>query len=107
MFPTEILPLVEFSTESDIDDAEAERLLMAPPKSNAVHLDPFTDQMIHEELPDILPMTLDRDSLRAIDPATVLLAKWPKPLRTRFYRNLLPELQITICPECFMVGTVI
>lgn len=102
-FLLEILPLVEFSHETDIDDAEAERLLMAPPKSNAVHLDPFTDTMVHEDLPDILPMTLDRDSLRAIDPTTVLFVKWPPPLRTKYYRNLLPELQISICPECLMV----
>lgn len=102
-FFLEILPLVEFSPETDIDDAEAERLVMAPPKSNAVHLDPFTDTMVHEDLPDILPMTLDRDSLRAIDPTTVLVAKWPPPLRTKYYRNLLPELQISICPECLMV----
>lgn len=78
-------------------------MLMAPPKSNAVHLDPFTDTMVHEDLPDILPMTLDRDSLRAIDPTTVLVVKWPSPLRTKYYRNLLPELQISICPECLMV----
>lgn len=103
-FLVEILPLVAFYPESDIGEAEAERLLMAPTKSNAIHLDPFTDTMIHEDMPDTLPMTLDRESLRAIDPSTVLIVKWRTPLRTKYYRNLLPDLQISICPECLQVS---
>ena len=99
----EILPLVEFYPESDISDQEAERLLTAPPKSDTLSVDPFVDTIIHEEMSDTLPMTLDRDVLRAIDPTTVLIAHWPKPLKTKYYRNLLPELQISICPECLQV----
>jgi intraflagellar transport protein 122 len=48
----------------------------------------------------LLPTSLDRDGLRAVDPRSVILVKWPPPLKTKFYRNLLPELQISICPEC-------
>lgn len=103
MFLVEILPLVEFYPETDISGAEAERLLMAPPKANELHSDPFTDTMVHEDVADAMPMTLDRDSLRAVDPNAVLIVKWPKPLRTKYYRNLLPDLQITVCPECFQV----
>lgn len=101
--PTEILPLVEFYPESDINESEVERLLMAPPKPNMGHSDPFADTMIHEDITDALPLTLDRDALRAVDPITVLIVKWPKPLKTKYYRNLLPELQISICPECLQV----
>ncbi|GAB0094617.1 Intraflagellar transport protein 122 homolog [Sergentomyia squamirostris] len=97
----EILPLVEFHLEPDITDVEAERLLLAPPRSTENHQDPFTDTMIHEDLNEAFPVALDRESLRAMDATSVLIAKWPLPLRTRFYRNLLPDLQITICPECF------
>lgn len=100
---TEILPLVEFYPESDINDTEVERLLMAPPKPNMGHSDPFADTMIHEDITDTLPLTLDRDALRAVDPISVLIVKWPKPLKTKYYRNLLPELQISICPECLQV----
>lgn len=58
--------------------------------------------MVHDDpTGDLLPMTLDRPALRALDPSTVLIARWPAPLRPRFYRNLLPELQISICPECW------
>lgn len=38
--------------------------------------------------------------LRAIDPRSVLIVKGTLPLKTKYYRNLLPELQITVCPEC-------
>lgn len=98
----EILPLVEFSREMDITDIEAERLLMAPPRSNETHPDPFTDTMIHEDITDTLPMILDRESLRAVDPKSVIIVKSPSPLKTKYYRNLLPELQIKICPDCLM-----
>lgn len=59
--------------------------------------------MIHEDVGDTLPMILDRESLRAVDPKTVIIIKWPAPIKTKYYRNLLPELQITICPECRQV----
>lgn len=44
----EILPLSEFYPESDINDAEAERLLMAPPRLNNESIDPFTETIIQE-----------------------------------------------------------
>lgn len=76
---------------------------MAPPKSNANHPDPFTDTMVHEDTADLMPFSLDRDALRSMDPSAVLIAKWPKPLPTRYYRNLLPDLQVIMCPVCLQV----
>lgn len=102
--PLEILPLVEFHTVPSISESEVERLLMAPPKPDAMSSDPFVDTMVHEDMGNALPMTLDKDALRAIDPTTVLIARWPLPLKTKYYRNLLPELQISICPECLQVS---
>lgn len=99
----EILPLVEFYPENDIPEQEVERLLMAPPKTNMEQIDPFVDTMINEEVSDILPLTLDRDALRALDPTTILIAKWPKPFTIKYYRNLMPEWQISMCPECLQV----
>lgn len=96
----EILPLAEFFPETDISSDEAERLLMAPPRPNETAVDPFTETIIQDELGDLLPMTLNRDSLKAIDRRNVILMKWPPPIGTKYYRNLLPELQITICSEC-------
>lgn len=100
---SEILPLVEFSPEEDIPESEVERLLLAPPKSNTETFDPFVDTMINEEVSDMLPFMLDRDALRALDPTTVLIAKWKPPLKRKYYRNLLPEWQISMCPECLQV----
>lgn len=40
-FVAEILPIVEFMPEPDIPGVEVERLLMAPPKSDAKISDPF------------------------------------------------------------------
>lgn len=99
----EILPLVEFTAEADISDQETERLLMAPPKPDTLVSDPFVDTMIHEDVSSSMALKLDRDGLRAVDPTTVLIARWPPPLKTKYYRNLLPELQISICQECLQV----
>lgn len=100
----EILPLVEFVPEADIPEQEVERLLMAPPKPDSEAIDPFVDTIVNEDTTDILPLTLDRDALRALDPASILIARWPPPLNTKYLRNLLPELQISICPECLQVN---
>lgn len=98
--------MVEFTPEEDIPDQEVERLLLAPPKSNMESIDPFVDTMINEDVSDILPLTLDRDALRALEPTTILIAKWPPPLKVRYYRNLMPEWQISMCPECLQVSSV-
>lgn len=89
--------------EADIPEQEVERLLMAPPKSDSMAIDPFVDTIVNEDVIDVLPLTLDRDALRALDPASILIARWPPPLKTKYLRNLLPELQISICPECLQV----
>ncbi|CAO1305157.1 unnamed protein product [Diamesa tonsa] len=96
----EILPLAEFFPEGDITEEDAERLLMAPPRINDSTVDPFTESMAQDDIGDLLPLTLNRETLRAIDPRNVILVKWPSPIKTKYYRNLLPELQITVCPEC-------
>ena len=96
----EILPLAQFYPETDISKEEAERLLMTPPKPNDIAIDPFTETIVQDDIGDLLPLTLNREALRAIDPRNVVLKKWPAPIGTLFFRNLLPELQITICPEC-------
>lgn len=106
LIPKEILPLVEFVPEDGLAENEVERLLMAPPRSNEASFDPFVDTMINEEISDMLPLTLDRDALRALDPTTILIAKWPKPLKTKYYRNLMPEWQISMCSVCLQVDVI-
>lgn len=95
----EILPIEKIVPDEGISEAEVERLLMAPPKSNEEHPDQFTDIMVHEELSgERGPM--DKATLNSVDPRSVIVARWPKPFRTRYYRNLIPDLQITVCGEC-------
>lgn len=97
-FFSEILPLVQFYPEVDIPDAEAERLLLAPTK-NADDADPF-----NEDVASALPLSLDRNALRAIDPNHVLILKrHDKHIRNIYYRNILPDLQVTYCSECLLV----
>lgn len=95
---SEILPLVQFYPEVDIPDAEAERLLLAPTK-NTDDADPF-----NEDVASALPLSLDRNALRAIDPNHVLILKrHDKHIRNIYYRNILPDLQVTYCSECLLV----
>ncbi|XP_067643813.1 intraflagellar transport protein 122 homolog isoform X2 [Eurosta solidaginis] len=94
----EILPLVQFHPEVDINDTEAERLLLAPPKP-AQEGDPF-----NEDVASALPLSLDRNGLRAIDPSHILIVKRRENnLKNIYYRNILPDLQVTFCPECLLV----
>ncbi|XP_037937685.1 intraflagellar transport protein 122 homolog [Teleopsis dalmanni] len=94
----EILPLVQFYPEVDITDAEAERLLLAPPKQNE-DIDPF-----NEDVASALPLSLDRSALRGIDPNHILIVKGrEKNIKSLYFRNILPDLQVTFCPECLLV----
>lgn len=83
--------------QPDIDAQETERLLMAPPKNE--HHDSFADTMINEEIGD-MPSVVDRTLLRALDPRSIHIVKGPTLLKPKYFRNVLPELQITFCPCC-------
>lgn len=49
------------------------------------------------------PVRVNRKMLLEMDDCSVLICKWNPPLRYRFFKNLLPELQITMCNSCFKV----
>lgn len=103
----------------DITDGEAERLLLAPPKTNEDQ-DPFNEvrnsmefkfnalnnlYSLNKDTASALPLSLDRNTLRSIDPNHVLILKRRAKAKSKFifYRNILPDLQITYCPECLLV----
>uniref|UniRef100_A0A1B6JCB8 Intraflagellar transport protein 122 homolog n=2 Tax=Proconiini TaxID=565685 RepID=A0A1B6JCB8_9HEMI len=118
----EVLPLVEFQLESGISDEEAVRLLEAPGSqpeawtqsvddhSQTLRLDeavanmpdPFTARLVtfESEVEQFEPVLVNRSTLQAMEPSTVVVCRWPPPLRYQFYRNLLPELQISVCTSC-------
>lgn len=73
-------------------------MLLAPAK-HAEDSDPF-----NEDVASALPLSLDRNGLRAIDPNHVLILKRRgKNVRNVYYRNILPDLQVTYCPQCLLV----
>ncbi|PSN54470.1 Intraflagellar transport protein 122 [Blattella germanica] len=125
----EVLPLVEFQLEPGISDEEAVRLIEAPAptveeseNSGGWHqstndtfqtmqfddpspsiADPFTARLMSFENSgdEFEPVVVNHATLQAMEPSGVLICRWPKPLRYQYYRNLLPDLQITLCNSCF------
>ena len=49
------------------------------------------------------PVTVNRSTLKSLDPNEVLISQRPKPLRYRYYRNIIPDLPIVICHSCHKV----
>jgi intraflagellar transport protein 122 len=123
----EILPLVEFMLQEGITDVEAVRLIETPPSDvvkgenwkqemseggETLQLDvveeekdPFTARLGGFESGagdgSYFPVTVNRKTLLAMESTSVLICKWNPPLRYQFFKNLLPELQITMCYCCF------
>ncbi|KAG7202395.1 hypothetical protein KM043_018711, partial [Ampulex compressa] len=109
----EILPLVEFVLEENITDEEAEKLIEEPLPStensamedqlsiSANEVDLFTARLMkYDGKSSSSTITVGRGLLKSMDPSTVLIIKWPKPFKTRYFRNLLPDLQVTSCRSC-------
>uniref|UniRef100_A0A8C3VLM9 Intraflagellar transport protein 122 homolog n=1 Tax=Catharus ustulatus TaxID=91951 RepID=A0A8C3VLM9_CATUS len=120
----EVLHLVEFHLEEGITDEEAVALidLEAPRVSkwqetrNTQSLklddstdiiedgDPFTAKLSFEQGgSEFVPVVVSRAVLRSMSRRDVLVKRWPRPLRWQFYRSLLPDASITMCPSCFQM----
>ncbi|XP_058792241.1 intraflagellar transport protein 122 homolog [Phymastichus coffea] len=112
----EILPLVEFELEPGITDNEAEKLIEEPVQSTDDSIntenqftvttnqtDLFMARLVQYEVSEKFgssTVTVGRGVLKSMEPSSVLIVKWPKPFKTRYYRNLLPDLQVTFCKSC-------
>ncbi|XP_062056469.1 intraflagellar transport protein 122 homolog isoform X4 [Lepus europaeus] len=125
----EVLHLVEFYLEEGITDEEAVSLidLEAPrhkrenkwqevTSSNAQMLrleetqdstgddDPFTAKLSFEQGgSEFVPIVVSRSVLRSMSRRDVLIKRWPPPLRWQYFRSLLPDAPITMCPSCFQM----
>eukprot|EP00048_Salpingoeca_helianthica_P024440 m.32361 g.32361 ORF g.32361 m.32361 type:complete len:1222 (-) comp9388_c0_seq1:284-3949(-) len=122
----DLLPLVEFVLETDIADDEAVALIKNDSavasrgganegkRGNAQVLsldggggdtnsgDAFLAQL-QESNPGsstLEPIRVDRETLRLVPSSEVFVQKWPKPLTNRYFRNVLPEVQIAHCEAC-------
>ncbi|KFO59725.1 Intraflagellar transport protein 122, partial [Corvus brachyrhynchos] len=128
----EVLHLVEFYLEDGITDEEAVALidLEAPraskrenkwqemmnmhPDAQSLRLDdstgiiedddPFTAKLSFEQGgSEFVPVVVSRAVLRSMSRRDVLIKRWPRPLRWQYYRSLLPDASITMCPSCFQM----
>uniref|UniRef100_A0A8C2J7B3 Intraflagellar transport protein 122 homolog n=1 Tax=Cyprinus carpio TaxID=7962 RepID=A0A8C2J7B3_CYPCA len=124
----EVLPLVEFYLEDDISDEEAVSLIdlevprvqtnsswqeMSSAESQCLRMDdgtedpeddPFTAKLSFEQGGRaFVPVLVNRAVLRSMSRRDVLIKRWPRPLSWQYYRSLLPDVSITMCPSCFQM----
>ncbi|XP_072790914.1 intraflagellar transport protein 122 homolog isoform X1 [Taeniopygia guttata] len=52
---------------------------------------------------EFVPVVVSRAVLRSMSRRDVLVKRWPRPLRWQYYRSLLPDASITMCPSCFQM----
>ncbi|XP_066148433.1 intraflagellar transport protein 122 homolog isoform X1 [Euwallacea fornicatus] len=120
----ELLPLIEFTLEEDISYEEALRLIDTPSTSKenegfteSIEQDQQTLQLSNfeedsdpfvfkpdfnqEENKQYKPIILNRKQLLMLETETVLVCKWNSPLPFQFFKNILPELHVTLCHSCF------
>ncbi|XP_033721358.1 intraflagellar transport protein 122 homolog isoform X8 [Tursiops truncatus] len=123
----EVLHLVEFYLEEGITDEEAISLIdleaprhkrenkwqeIASNTSQTLRLDetldsmgdddPFTAKLSFEQGGlEFVPVVVNRSVLRSMSRRDVLIKRWPPPLRWQYFRSLLPDASITMCPSCF------
>ncbi|MEQ2260010.1 hypothetical protein XENORESO_019349 [Xenotaenia resolanae] len=48
-----------------------------------------------------VPVKVSCSVLRSMSRRDVLIKRWPKPLKWEYFRSLLPDVSITMCPSCF------
>ncbi|NXM09184.1 IF122 protein, partial [Tyrannus savana] len=126
----EVLHLVEFYVEDGITDEEAVALIdleaprvskrenkwqeMMSDYAQSLRLDdstdiievddPFTAKLSFEQGgSEFVPVVVNRAVLQSMSRRDVLVKRWPKPLRWQYYRSLLPDASITMCPSCFQM----
>uniref|UniRef100_A0A8C5VP19 Intraflagellar transport protein 122 homolog n=1 Tax=Microcebus murinus TaxID=30608 RepID=A0A8C5VP19_MICMU len=125
----EVLHLVEFYLEEGITDEEAVSLIdleaprpkrenkwqeIASNNSQTLRLDetvdsmgdddPFTAKLSFEQGgSEFVPVVVSRSVLRSMSRRDVLIKRWPPPLRWQYFRSLLPDASITMCPSCFQM----
>ncbi|XP_005387145.1 PREDICTED: intraflagellar transport protein 122 homolog isoform X1 [Chinchilla lanigera] len=125
----EVLHLVEFQLEEGISDEEAVALIdleaprhrredrwqeVASGDSQTLRLDetvdpsgdddPFTAKLSFEQGgSEFIPVVVGRAVLRSMSRRDVLIKRWPPPLRWQYFRSLLPDAAVTMCPSCFQM----
>uniref|UniRef100_A0A673J004 Intraflagellar transport protein 122 homolog n=1 Tax=Sinocyclocheilus rhinocerous TaxID=307959 RepID=A0A673J004_9TELE len=115
----EVLPLVEFYLEDDISDEEAVSLIdLEVPRvernSSWQEMSRGGNPVVCQILSVLcwclqqggrafVPVLVNRAVLRCMSRRDVLIKRWPRPLSWQYYRSLLPDVSITMCPSCFQM----
>uniref|UniRef100_A0A2I3GKM0 Intraflagellar transport protein 122 homolog n=1 Tax=Nomascus leucogenys TaxID=61853 RepID=A0A2I3GKM0_NOMLE len=127
-FLPDVLHLVEFYLEEGITDEEAISLIdlevlrpkrddrqqeianssqilrLVETKDSMGDEDPFTAKLSFEQGgSEFVPVVVSRLVLRSMSRRDVLIKRWPPPLRWQYFRSLLPDASITMCPSCFQM----
>uniref|UniRef100_A0A667Z4S8 Intraflagellar transport protein 122 homolog n=1 Tax=Myripristis murdjan TaxID=586833 RepID=A0A667Z4S8_9TELE len=106
----EVLPLVQFYLDGGISDEEAVSLIdLEVPHMGSkaaswqdMGEDPFVAKMSFDQGgSDFVPVKVSRSALRSMSRRDVLIKRWPRPLKWEYFRSLLPDVSITMCPTCF------
>uniref|UniRef100_A0A8C4EM69 Intraflagellar transport protein 122 homolog n=1 Tax=Dicentrarchus labrax TaxID=13489 RepID=A0A8C4EM69_DICLA len=85
----------------DMDNGELQSLRMDDGFDDAEE-DPFTAKMSFEQGgSNFVPVKVSRLVLRSMSRRDVLIKRWPRPLKWEYFRSLLPDVSITMCPTCF------
>jgi hypothetical protein len=75
------------------------------PGTKSGHVDPFTLTISHSVSDGRLSrserIVVGRSVLRQMKSSEVLIAERPAPLRPSYYRNLVPDMNVTMCDRCF------
>ena len=69
--------------------------------------DPFTSKLMSFEQGggDYQPVVIGRNTLKKLSRTTVFVKQFSPPLRFKYFRNLIPEISITMCKSCQRVST--
>ena len=63
--------------------------------------DPFTIKMtLDDETFEYAPVVVNRSVLKQMNIADVLITQETRPLKTRYFRNLVSDMHITMCYSC-------
>eukprot|EP00039_Didymoeca_costata_P007788 m.103931 g.103931 ORF g.103931 m.103931 type:complete len:1184 (+) comp13828_c0_seq5:52-3603(+) len=110
----DVLPLIEFQLEENLNDEEAMKAIEND--SNVGASSSETDRMDMEsnEAEDgfsvqlmqftpgeeFSPIIVDEKMLCSIPSSEIFIQQYPKPLRPRYYRNVLAEISVSQCETC-------
>jgi hypothetical protein len=69
------------------------------------NVDPFTKNLMsyREGNEEFRPVVVNRAALHQIKQSDIIIVDYPYPLIKKYYRNLMPDIQITKCHFCFKV----